>query len=559
MVKSWLSLGERFNVMPPEQLVAAFRPFHWRRSFYKLARIAALIDRYGADSKTVKDRTNSIITNYSCRNSSETLVAEYVRLHPDNPILHEQVIYYLQTLAILEGAEEGPEPPDAWIVFHALAANDYVHSWQQPDARPLTDLERVVGDFALVTRFNHSKDELRFFARAASLLKGPPPHGALKDTWEDFQKLAYGMDFTTFEETLIGPLALMSSSWGTVQTDGSIESPHVNTSEWFKQTNVPPDFGWQFFKSISVTRAEAKAELSKQRRPDGLPHAPTLFFRKPFVVLDDTTIVAASPTVAQQQFSMGLWALCLQASKNRRPKDGHTLWFETFGYLVDDWCREVAKEAEKGDFIGKVLLSKGIGTNDEIEDVIAQTSTDTALFSVKSATIPEKSVKQAQTRTDALDWYERFLFAPKTKDYRGGAIRLLNEKIDKIRSGKYDSIPKDHRIFPIIVTFDDLGENLPFYKWIEERCQQENLLQQDNVVPPSIASLAEYEALFGLAYHGISLFEVLGQRRELAMRYATMKELMVPHTKERQQQRLPYLQSKFDDVYKRIKHRLFGW
>ncbi|MBL9005284.1 MAG: hypothetical protein JNJ46_13605 [Myxococcales bacterium] len=580
MMKPFTSLSTIVGQpMPPGEIIRVIRQYKWSLTFVKLARIAAAISaEENLLGSFVKLHSNQILASFQSNDPNrtsqqaaiETQVSTYFRQNPDSIIYHEQLIYFMQALCILEGAEHGEEPPDTLLAFYCLAANDYVHSWKDQDSSALTDLERLVAELALSSRFNRSSDSLRDFIRMYMILNEKPLKSKLIERWSELQNEAFGMPFEEFFHIVIGPAVLMAEGWGQINEHGRRNNPNVKPKEWFSHTKLlqgsdrSPSVAHTFFRNLTSSRTEAREEIHPHRTSDGLPHAPILFYKKPFIEIEDDLIYAASPTVARQQLSTGIWAAGLSAAKKLFPKEP-LLWFYTFGKMLELWARRVATEASKGDrFRGRLILSHDVGSHDEIEDVILMEGRNVALFSVKSSLIREKSIKRALSRSEAISWYNEFLFSDKTsvptgsrQETRGGAFRLLNATIDRIRNGESAEIHANQKLFPVLVTFDDLGDNEILYKWIRMRCKQESLFRPRNVMPPSIMTISEFEMLMGLAYQGASIFKVLRQRADSQKCGLPTKEVLLECSIKSELEILPFLRDIFEQVTNRIQERLF--
>lgn len=578
MMKAFSSLSDiTGQPMPSSQIIGVIRQYKWSATFLKLAQIASAIT---ADDDImgsyVKSKSTEALANFQSYDPNRILrqvdieqrVSEYFRNNPNGIIFHEQLIYFMQALCILEGAEEGSEPPDGLLAFYSLAANDHVHSWKhKEDESRFSRQEYLVAELALSTRFNRTNDPLRDFIRMYLILQERPKKSMLMQRWNDVQIEAFGIPFDEYFQVAIGPAILMVAAWGAIKENGLRQSPVVKPQDWLSKTRLSQEeivHALKFLRRLTSTRSEAITELSSSRRDDLLPHAPTLFYRKPFVEIEDGVIVGATPEAARQQVNIGIWASFLKATQEIFKKDT-LLWFRTFGQMLELWARRVAEEAEKGDsFRGRLLLSKDVGSHDEIEDIIIREGRHIALFSVKASLIRETSIKRAIARSEALGWYEDFFFeqkrdssGPIQKDTRGGAFRLLNAHIDRIRNGEFKDIPANLKIFPVVVTFDDLGDNEEFYRWVRQRCKEEHLLRQHRVVSPSIINIAEFEMLMNLAYHGVSVFTVLAQRDDARTWGLQSKELLLNHYRDLPDSRLPFLSQQFQQISQRIHDRLF--
>lgn len=563
--------------MPPREIIRVIRQYNWSSTFLKLAQVAAAIaadDHIGGSY--VKSKSTEILARFQNKDPNRILrqvdieqrVSQYFLNHPNEIIFHEQLIYFMQALCILEGAEQGSEPPDEILAFYGLAANDHVHVWQNNEKEAkFSRREYLVAELALSTRFNRTSDPLRDFIRMYSILNERPHKSLLMERWNDVQLEAFGIPFDEYFQIAVGPIVLMTSAWGMTKEDGLRHNPVVNPQDWLSKTQLSQqdiDRVLKFLRKLTSTRSEAIVELNQSRRDDLLPHAPTLFYRKPFVEIDNGFIAGASPVVAQQQGSIGIWASCLKATQEIFKKD-QLLWFRTFGQMFELWARRVAGEAAKGDkFRGRLVLSNDVGSHDEIEDIVIREGRHVALFSVKASLIKEMSIKRAISRSEALSWYDDFFFeeksdgsGPRRKDTRGGAFRLLDSHIERIRNGEFSSIPDKLKIYPVVVTFDDFGDHEDFYGWLRQRCHEERLFRQHRIVPPSVMTIAEFEILMSLAYYGVSIFKVLAQRDQPQTWGLQTKELLLRNCRSSQHTRLPFLNQQFQQIAQLCHDRLF--
>ena len=133
--------------------------------------------------------------------------------------------------------------------------------------------------------------------------------------------------------------------------------------------------------------------------------------------------------------------------------------------------------------------------------------------------IPEKTMRGARSRDEALDWFERFVFAERSTGadgqlYGGGAIRKLDAKISTLRAGGYENraLPRTLKLFPLLVTYEPVFDSPAMYAWCEERCAELGLLQQSRVAPMTFASVEDFEALLALGTRGQSAIDILRQK-----------------------------------------------
>jgi hypothetical protein len=206
-----------------------------------------------------------------------------------------------------------------------------------------------------------------------------------------------------------------------------------------------------------------------------------------------------------------------------------------------------------------VVLSKSIGDSDEIEDVVIHGSSGLALFSAKASRIEHAVARSALSRRRVLQWIDAFLFAAKSKKHRGGALRLLNAKVDRIRAGAWPQVPwpADVPVFPALVSFDDIGDGIGIARMIEQRCAELNLLQQDGVAPVALLSLDDLEGLLALAVVGRSIPELLALKASAARREQPFKSFLLDESQSKHL-RLPLLKRRAKDLFERSVKTLFN-
>lgn len=119
-MSSYICASEIFgSPIPAKELREYIRKFGWRPTLLRLATLAgALANDGGPESQVARRMTvDAILAQRKSVNWRWGLIADYVAANLHRPIAQEQVIYFLQALAILEGAEEGPAPGDLTLSF----------------------------------------------------------------------------------------------------------------------------------------------------------------------------------------------------------------------------------------------------------------------------------------------------------------------------------------------------------------------------------------------------------------------------------------------------------
>ncbi|WAM25159.1 hypothetical protein [Myxococcus sp. NMCA1] len=386
--------------------------FSWEETFTRLAMLAGSLANFRTNNK--KHYPQHIHEELAKLRFSprgiDWRIGTHVFQNKENPIAHEQAIYFLQALSILDGKDTGPPPSALDIGRLLLAANDHLTSWKEKDTPPLSQLEQLTAEFCHLSRFNKHHDSLRGIVRTALVFERPPKKGILSDaaTWASVQNRAFGSSFLEWFESFLLPLCYFSQTWGTYK-DGDWIAPIIDPRTWYSKTALHPTWADGHFSSLTTTKDQARSKLEASLRSDGLPHAPTFFIQTPFIKLSSGNLVAASPWAVREQLRGGIWMRHREAT--RPLSDGIRPWTSAFGQIFEAACRNIATESigESNPTI-RLILSKDIGSSDEIEDIITIESDGIILFSVKSRLVMEPVARQAVSRRKVLDWYEDFLF-----------------------------------------------------------------------------------------------------------------------------------------------------
>lgn len=501
-------MGQPF---PSHRLIEAFQAYSWRDVLLRVSLLAAVLANKSADDAGPGAEQIVRAPLEAYRNNVNPIwarIAEYVHDNPRRPVAHEQVIYLLAAMAILYGRDEGPEPAPEHFAVLFLAANDYLSNWAEDDSRTLTRDEELTAELVHVARFNTYSDALRDLVRVNLMFSRTPPQGPLsaRDVWSQIQTEAFGSSFDEFFHTFIMPLHFEMQRWGSQDGDRWV-TPVIEPARRYASTAVDPAAGKAFLDALTTTREAAKAQI--QVTVAGIPHAPTLFIRKPFVRVDAERVVAVSPWSVREQLKGGLYTSFSRVVNAHYDKE---VWPSAFGHLFELHCRYIAEIASNSSaFRGQLILSEAPGSPDEIEDVVILEGSGCVLGSAKSRLVTEQVARQARSRTALLDWYDEFLFGDEKGRYQAGALRLLDRKVRDIRAGRYSQIAADTVIAPMLITFDDLADNPMLARRIAKCCRDRNVLRQPNVLPVVLAPVDEYEVLMSLAARGRSVLELLSR------------------------------------------------
>lgn len=541
------------------ELVARIRTFSWRESFIRLAMTAALVARSGSP-RAEAVRVETVDPLLQATGSDTKLINRihgYTRQNRLRMVTaHEEAISSLQHLILLEGSDaEAEGPGDSEVALWLLAVSDYLGEWAQPDTRQLSDQERLVAACVHVARFNHNPDLLTEISRTYAMFREPPPQGPLSDAaaWAALQTKAFGCTFVEYFESFLHPLSMVASLWG--RPRHKFELPILTRETLLGGTSGASATVAAWLDDLTITRAAAQREIRQRLRGNGLPHAPTILLRYPFVDLENGNVVGASPWSLHGQLHAGIWARLLAAGKATDPKNGATVWLSAFGSLFEGWCRTVATKTRCSGR-SQIILPSSPGAPDEIEDVVLKESDGVVLFSAKARLVPEAVSRHAQSRSGLLEWYEEFFFKAGDGKYRSGVLRQLDTRIRMTRAGDFEPrINRNARLHPVILTYDSLCDNTPLYKWVEARCAAHGLMQQPNLGPLALAHVSEFEALMNLAHRGRSVSRFLDKRTN-QYRHRRLSEQLRDIGLPKGHERLPWLAELFRGLTDATMRRL---
>lgn len=511
----------------PRWLVERIGSYDWRESMLRLAELAAMVanDPGGPASQRVCRMLNDGLMKSTASTPAAARVLlrarDHIRRYGDRVVMaHEEAIVYLQHVVLLHGGTAPEAPGDGELALWLLAVADHLDAWAEPDDRVLTPLEQMVAGTAKVYRFNRSPNSLNAATRTYEMFREPPAYGALRgEAWQRLQSLAFGGTFEEYFESFLFPLFVMSHS-GAASERGRPRStrswgPWENFARWATSFCERDHAFKERLREFSGTREELKLDIRKRMRPDGLlPHSPTALLHRPFVELDQTGLLPSSPWAVRAILGTGVWARYRHATSHTLGENRVDAWMQAFGLMFEQWLRRVARMASASAHArAKVVLPAHTGSSDEIEDVVVVEDTGAILFSAKARMMAESVARHSVSRTRVVDWYEQYFFAQGNNEFRAGAIRQLSSKIDKIRLGVFEpQLPRSLPVFPVLVTFDSLGESVPLYLWLRELSQARGLLTQPSVGHLTLAGIEHFETLLSCVAAGASLVEIFSRR-----------------------------------------------
>jgi hypothetical protein len=544
----------------PELLIRLAAQWGWGPTVFKLSRLACLVARDGPLGASTRAMTiEPLLERTVVLSELETRVLDYVRAFGTRmAVAHGDVLYFLQAVALLYGADTGREPTNRELAFWMLAAGDHLPGWQTESDPPVTPLESGVALMARASLFTSNEDVGRSLARARLLFEGPPHRGRFSNAteWDQLQCEAFGSSFLEYLEDFVTPLTLSAAYWGTQERNGVVAAPLIHPSTWLGQTKLDSKRPLEELERLVISRDEARTALKHRLTPEGLPRAPSFFYRQPFVRLAPDAVTALSPMAVYGQLRSGIWARFLEGAKRRTGKA--IPWFEAFGYLTEAWCQRVARDAVTAGCPDRIVEVPG----EEVEDLVLANGNAVALFSVKSRLMDERHLRQASSPGHVIDWFNEVLFRERTSEsdrYRGGALRQLDAAVRRVQAGRYEPLlPRGVEVFPVLVTFEEVFDSFWLQQWVAETCSRCGLFMAERVRPVVLASVSNLELLLGMAAHGVSVLDVLRTKASTAWRQRPLQHVMAQMSKRLSGVRPPVVEAAFRDVMDRATMKMFG-
>ena len=118
------------------------------------------------------------------------------------------------------------------------------------------------------------------------------------------------------------------------------------------------------------------------------------------------------------------------------------------------------------------------------------------------------------------------------------------------------AIPATAKVFPVLVTFDDLCENPALNQWVDLRCKKLGVLQGADVAPPLMITLDGLESLLALVSNGYSLRQLMATKASVD-RHVSLTGFVVKYSPDGKELRLPALATRFDALTTQTMKTLF--
>lgn len=551
--------------MSPSELIGRVRTFSWQGSLFRLANLAAIVSNEpgGPRSERIRRLTVEPIKRLTGATTYRGILAR-ARLAVEQRrnrivLAHEEAISFLQHLVLLEGGDSAEAPGDPEITLWLAGVNGHLARWAEQDAVSLSEKERLAAELVRISRFNARPDALRALVRTYRIFGRKPSTGSLADNarWNALARLAYPEGFEASFEAGLGLIAMLAAGWGT----GRDKDPILNLDRIGpnKRATAREQIA-AALRGFVATRQELQAEIKKRMRPDGLPHSPTALYHTPLVRIEPGVLLASSPWAVIGLLRTGVWARFLQTAKAMDERKGATEWLSAFGYLFEDWCREVASRSKSKRCRAEIILPSAPGADDEVEDVVILDDGVAVFCSAKSRLVEARVAREAVSPGRVISWMEKFFFEEKVaregREFRGGAVRQLSRRIDMLRRGEFEGrgLAKEIPVVPVVVTYDSLGESVLTYRWLEEESRKRGLLQQQGVGPLALARVEEFELLLSRVARGKPVARLLLGRQGRSQ-HRRLDQLL--YEAEPSGPRLPFFESEFRTFRDAITSRLF--
>lgn len=552
--------GSAFVPITPADFVARIARWHWSSLLLRLAQFAV------AEMRTRSETLHGALCTALIQDTGQSgdAIAKWAEnelrklnkgMPVAQPVLHDEVIYFMAAAALRYGADgDGPLPPAGDLVRLVLSANDLLESDAGPDGESTSEsLLRLVATLGRSRRLNVRRDMVHAVTRTA-LLFAQRPTDVQSQVWGDMQRRAYdGKTFSEHFRHVLLPLILTAESWGH-QRDGTLVNSVIDPATWYSQTALDKKPAIDFIKSLTISREDAVRQMPVDA--DHLPLRPAVLFRHPFIRLGDNASLCLSPRLLYEQLHLGTWA------RYRSAFDKSADWLPQFGHIFEAWIRKVTSAASaeaplNAPIHRQVQMSETIGGLDEIEDVVFSDQQAAVLVSVKGALLPDR-VAHAGTIADSAEWYERFFFEPRGIGKRGhpGAIRKLQAKVDEIRAGKWATMSRDLEIVPVVCSFEPFGDNPALYTWLETRCRALQLLQ-DRCWPICLMDVDDYEYYMAMCARGHNPVQILRNKPVTTWRKRNVDALLFDLAGRPDRLRLKMIEDEFDALNARTQAELF--
>lgn len=141
----------------------------------------------------------------------------------------------------------------------------------------------------------------------------------------------------------------------------------------------------------------------------------------------------------------------------------------------------------------------------------------------------------------------------KKSGYRGGAVYLLDRKVQRLRAGEYEKygLKRDALVLPGVLSFDNVGESGVLYKWLEQESQRRGLLTDARVRPLTVITPEDYEGLLALGVRGDGVCRLLMEKTEARRKWGPLDIFLSEKVGNSIELRLGSMPQRFRDLVDR--------
>lgn len=561
---SWCGLFEILGAVAPwNEIVYQASQWQLTGALTRMANMSAALSNFRSEGMPAVDLARRDLETLRvaqdvpdlARRVATALLYRWDQSAESRVVATEKTLLLGQALVLAHSALEGEggrAPSHQEIVWLCLQLND--HATGIPRAGKISESE-MLAELLHASRFNTHPDLVRDLARAHMLLEQAPSTVAnfQGERWAEFLERAFGAPFDQYMTEFLAPLTSASVQWAVQKGCFPIIAPQ----QWGTEMRHGSEACAARFAELSIALDEARrdsiAALAAEPR-----RIPSFMFRRPFLEVQER-LVCFSPSLLRGQLRTGTWGRCLTAMNAIRGSGEE--WHRMFGVLFDQYCEAIASNAvasEEAARVGYASVGRsGVGASDEIEDVVITQGSNVLLASSKAVLMPEGTIRQGAPPDEVSKWLNRVFFAAPKDDRRAGAAVLLDRKVTALREGKYEPrLVRGQNVFPVFVTYDPLGENRLFGKWLLSGCLDLELFRQPNVAAPLVMSCDVFEIVLSFVTHGLDIWDALAAVGINGSSQGSLHRELAGRSPTPEQTRLPILRQRYDEIMDRTKRNL---
>lgn len=386
-------------------------------------------------------------------------------------VFHRQQILFVAKTAVLHSREDGLVPGPAEFkrlgrIF--LMAGDHLPGLG-PIPQPLDEkFAFFAAQFLPIQessgfhRFDHkvARSYIMLSKSAPDLCGGGEPHW---DIAKDFEKITR-VPLLTFQSLLFGSLVKFHQF--DPQAYNADPRNYGLSKTWFASTKVPPDVIDRFFSLVSATPEEFKDAYEKTNRgnSDFTPFRDRPLFRDgDFLFLIDFAFLA-------EKFETGPFWTVHNSLPDKPAKDSlHAFWGRVFEKYACDVLRSSAVQPVNVIHESPVFADKQKG---QVCDAIIVCGRSAAFLELKGSTFSSLAKYGSDYKLLKAELDNKLV---QGTDGSAKAVQQLNRGIELIFNAEHPEpidgidISKIDRIYPVVVTRDDVGSTFGVNAFLQVR------------------------------------------------------------------------------------------